>query len=87
MNLISPRFVVEVLGMDVRPIDAQYASSADMFDGEKVSIRGYVDLVWRLHHTTAIFATQFSVTTADDPPFDAMLGHRSTVESGLVSTC
>ena len=64
--------------MEIHPIDKGNESAIECFNGQEVSTQGYVELVWRFQQSRDNFYTRFIVTTTYDPPFDAVLGRKSS---------
>ena len=83
-NLISSELVAEDLGLEVHPLDGAGDSAVEIFNGQEVGVKGYVELVWRLQNNQKKhFCTRFVVTAEDNPPFDAVLGRKAAREYGL----
>lgn len=82
VNLVSPTFVTEVLGIGIQPWETTI--STPQFEGGSQAIRGYVDLYWSPEGTSNFNWTRFMVVKHQDPPFDVILGHTDATACGLV---
>lgn len=86
-DLVSQRLVTQILALNIHPFDKEtsFGLPISTYNGQRIETEGYVDLVWCLQNTRQIHNTRFLVTKAFDPPFDAVLGRRSTMETRLAS--
>ncbi|KAF1968940.1 hypothetical protein BU23DRAFT_601934 [Bimuria novae-zelandiae CBS 107.79] len=84
INIISQRFVVEVLEVEIERTTAHSAGHSRRW-GDLVTI-GYVDLEWNLHQSINALRglTRFEVTQDFDPPFDALLGYGESFRRDLL---
>lgn len=82
-NLISPKLAMEILGLTIKPLDGENKSAVEQFDGRDIDTQGYVDLVWCFQNSPEKCNTRFAVTRSYDPPFDAVLGRKGTIQIGL----
>ncbi|OCL04672.1 hypothetical protein AOQ84DRAFT_356315 [Glonium stellatum] len=79
-NLISPKLAVGVLGLTINPLDEKHESTVESFEGRDIDTQGYVDLVWCFQNSPDKCNTRFAVTSSYDPPFDAVLGRKDTIQ-------
>ncbi|KAF2475392.1 uncharacterized protein BDR25DRAFT_301083 [Lindgomyces ingoldianus] len=84
-NVISQRLVKNVLEKPITQLEKEDREWAIAQNDCESSVGGFVDLVWcfersprRLHGPT-----RFLVSETYDPPYDAVLGRRDTVECGI----
>lgn len=82
-NLISPKLVTEILGMDIHTWSIKEGAPVENWQGQTLSTQGYVDIVWGLQRTRPVRCTRFAVTAIYDPPFDAVLGREAMEDEGL----
>jgi hypothetical protein len=75
-NIVAQWVVTRVLNEHVQPIDEETAAYVQRHAfGEEIA--GYIDLVWCPKNEVAkIYKTRFFVTSAHNPPYDAVLGRR-----------
>lgn len=73
ISVIAREFVKLELDMPIQPLDARTKPRRTWRPRPKVD--GYVDLDWCFHGTGAMYSTRFFVTSAHEPPFEAILGN------------
>jgi len=84
VNLISPRLVTEVLGLVITPLEHK----DEYGKGQNKRFQGYVDLTWCFYTSRKICGPmRWMVTTAYDPPFDAVLGRKDYKKAGITRDC
>ncbi|KAF4544754.1 hypothetical protein BFW01_g8769 [Lasiodiplodia theobromae] len=82
VNLVSPKFVSEVLKVEFQPWEATI-STPQLGTGSQ-EIQGCVDLYWRPEGMTNFNWTRFMVVKQSDPPFDVVLGCGDAASYGLI---
>lgn len=81
INLVSPKLVTEVLGIQIQPWVGTISTS--QINGSTTEIQGYVNLYWAPDSSSCFNWTQFMVTKHPNPPFDLILGCKDASNCGL----
>lgn len=81
-NLISSKLVSEILHVKIQGGENDQDRSL-FYQGKQLETRGYVDLEWSFKKSRTTRQTRFFVVSANDPPFDVLLGRKAATECGL----
>jgi len=84
-NVISQELVTTVLGTPIQPFD-EYTTKPKKSRRHRYDTDGYVDLEWCFENTKKTHNTRFFVTSASDPPYDAVLGRPDAEQYGILKS-